>query len=84
MKRIKRSSFLMSAGALAAALLVGSAVSAQTAVQYKMSTPIAPGVAVPDKVDTSIGTLNLNYGYPDDATTRKVYDNLDASRALQA
>ncbi len=50
----------------------------------KMTTPIAPGVMVPDKVETSIGTLNLNYGYPDDATTQKVYDNLDASRALQA
>jgi hypothetical protein len=57
---------------------------ADDAQQMKMSTPIAPGVAVPDKVETSIGTLNLNYGYPDDATTRKVYDNLDASRALQA
>jgi hypothetical protein len=49
-----------------------------------MTTPIAPGVAVPDKVETSIGTLTSNYGYPDDATTQKVYDNLDASRALQA
>jgi hypothetical protein len=52
--------------------------------QMKMTTPIAPGVMVPDKIETSIGTLNLNYGYPDDATTQKVYDNLDASRALQA
>src|SRR5436190_4529926 len=50
----------------------------------KYSTPIAPGVAVPDKIESSIGTLNLNYGYPDDATAQKVYDNLDASRALQA
>jgi hypothetical protein len=49
-----------------------------------MTTPIAPGVAVPDEVETSIGTLHLNYGYPDDATTQKIYDNLDASRALQA
>ena len=49
-----------------------------------MTTPIAPGVAVPDKVETSIGTLNLNDGYPDDATTQKIYDNLDRSRALQA
>ena len=64
--------------------MAGSAAFAQAAGTYKMTTPIAPGVAVPDKVDTSIGTLNLNYGYPDDATTRKVYDNLDASRALQA
>jgi hypothetical protein len=52
--------------------------------QMKMTTPIAPGVTVPNKVETSIGSLNLNYGYPDDATTQKIYDNLDASRALQA
>ena len=32
---------------------------------FKFSTPIAPGVAVPDKIESSIGTLNLNYGYPD-------------------
>jgi hypothetical protein len=38
------------------------------AQEYKMTTPFAPGVAVPDKFDTSIGTLNLHYGYPDDAT----------------
>jgi len=63
-----------------------SAVVSATAVagDYKMTTQIGPGVAVPDQVETSIGTLNLDYGYPDDETTRKVYDNLDASRALQA
>ena len=47
-----------------------------------MTTPIAPGVAVPDKVESSIGTLSLSYGYPDDATVEKIYDNLDRSRAL--
>jgi hypothetical protein len=51
---------------------------------YKMTTPIAPGVAVPDKIETSIGTLNLTDGYPDPATVKKIYDNLDRSRALQA
>ena len=30
----------------------------------KYSTPIAPGVAVPDKLETSIAPLNLSYGYP--------------------
>jgi len=30
--------------------------------QFKFSTPIAPGVAVPDKIESSIGTLNLSYG----------------------
>ncbi len=50
----------------------------------KYSTPIAPGVAVPDKIETSIGTLNLSYGYPSAETVAKIYDNLDRSRALQA
>jgi|SRR5215475_3624962 len=54
------------------------------AQQYKYQTPMPPGVATPDKLDTSIGTLNLSDGYPDAATVQKVYDNLDASRALQA
>lgn len=50
----------------------------------RYSTAIAPGVAVPDKIETSIGTLKLNYGYPTDETVGKIYDNLDRSRALQA
>jgi hypothetical protein len=50
----------------------------------KFSTPSAPGVAVPDKIESSLGTLNLNYGYPTAETVDKIYDNLDRSRALQA
>ena len=65
-------------------LLWATTVYADDPQQMKMTTPIAPGVMVPNRVETSIGSLNLNYGYPDDATTQKVYDNLDASRALQA
>lgn len=65
-------------------LLWTTSIYAENTQPMKMTTTIAPGVQVPDKVETSIGTLNLNYGYPDDATTSKVYDNLDASRALQA
>jgi hypothetical protein len=69
--------------ATAAAVLIGlSTASADTT--YKMTTPFAPGVAVPDKIDSSIGTLNLNYGYPSADTVDKIYDNLDRSRALQA
>jgi hypothetical protein len=51
---------------------------------YKYSTPIAPGIATPNKLETSIGTLNLSDGYPDADTVQKIYDNLDQSRALQA
>ncbi|MGL5358916.1 MAG: hypothetical protein ACRDBI_04235, partial [Shewanella sp.] len=43
-----------------------SAVYADNPAQMKMTTPIAPGVAVPDKIESSIGTLNLSYGYPSD------------------
>lgn len=50
----------------------------------KYSSAIASGVAVPDKIDSSIGTLELNYGYPTAETVEKIYDNLDRSRALQA
>jgi hypothetical protein len=59
-----------------------AAVSAMA--QYKMTTPIAPGIASPDKVETSIGTLKLNDGFPIAETAEKIYDNLDRSRALQA
>jgi hypothetical protein len=54
------------------------------AVQYKMTTPIAPGVATPDTLETSIGTLHLSDGFPKPDTVEKIYDNLDRSRALQA
>ena len=68
--------------ATVAVVLTGlGAASAQT---YKMTTPFSSGVAVPDKIDSSIGTLNLNYGYPSADTVEKIYDNLDRSRALQA
>lgn len=65
-------------------LVAGVAAVPMAAQQYKMTTPIAPGVATPDKLDTSIGTLHLSDGNPDAATVKKIYDNLDASRALQA
>jgi hypothetical protein len=51
---------------------------------YKMTTPIAPGVATPDTLETSIGTLNLTDGFLNPDTVEKIYDNLDRSRALQA
>jgi hypothetical protein len=52
--------------------------------QYKMTTPIAPGVATPDVLETSIGTLHLSDGFPKPDTVETIYDNLDRSRALQA
>ena len=67
-----------------ASLAIAFAWSSTGTAQYKMSTPIAPGVATPDKLETSIGTLTMSDGNPDAATVQKIYDNLDQSRALQA
>ena len=49
-----------------------------------MTTPIAPGVATADTLETSIGTLHLSDGVPNPDSVEKIYDNLDRSRALQA
>jgi hypothetical protein len=72
-------------GLAVAALVVNMATTASSQAQtFKMTTPIAPGVATPDRLDTSIGTLNLIDGFPKPDTVEKIYDNLDRSRALQA
>jgi len=70
--------------AVAGSLLAGNAAVAQAATKYRMTTPVAPGVATPDSLETSIGTLTLDYGYPAAETVEMIYDNLDRSRALQA
>ncbi len=79
---------ILLAGAMACSVAVtlftGCSTSSPSAKQYKYSTPIAPGVAVPDKIESSLGTLNLHYGYPSAGTVEKIYENLDRSRALQA
>jgi hypothetical protein len=49
-----------------------------------MTTSVAPVVATPNRLETSIGNLNLDDGFPKPKTIEKIYDNLDCSRALQA
>ena len=64
--------------------LAATAASAQTAPMMKMTTDIPPEILTPDIIKSRIGTLKLFDGYPDDATTQKVYDNLDFQRGVQA
>jgi len=52
--------------------------------QYKYSTPIPPGIASPDKIESRLGTLNFFDGFPDQATAEKLWDNLDFQRSVQA
>jgi hypothetical protein len=51
--------------------------------KMKMTTDIPQGIAIPDKVETRLGTLNFFDGFPDDATVDKLYDNLDFQRAAR-
>ena len=46
-----------------------------------MTTDIPEGIATPDKLETTIGTLTSFDGVPDKKTTQMVYDNLDLQRA---
>lgn len=50
----------------------------------KMATEIPSGIAIPDEVETRLGTLKFFDGFPDKPTVEKIYDNLDFQRAVQA
>jgi hypothetical protein len=52
--------------------------------KMKMTTPIPPGIEIPDKVESRLGTLNFFDGFPDNPSVEKLYDNLDFQRAVQA
>jgi hypothetical protein len=54
------------------------------AAQFQYSTPVPPGIAIPKEVRSPFGTLKFFDGVPDQASTQKIYDNLDFSRAMQA
>ena len=68
------------AGSLLAQPLTGT----PTPPAFKFTTPMPPGVVVPDGVDTRLGTLRFQGGVPDQASTDKIYDSLDFQRAVQA
>jgi len=58
-------------------------VAAQTeSPKMKMTTEIPSDITTPDKIDTRLGTLKFDGGYPDAETVQKVYDNLDFQRGV--
>ena len=75
---------LMLGAALAAVsfIAVNPSIAQQSA--HKFTTPMPPGVAAPDTVETRLGTLHMFGGFPDQASVDKLYDNLDFQHALQA
>jgi hypothetical protein len=73
-----------SAVALASGLALTLSAHAQTPPKMKMTTAIPAAITTPDSVETRIGTLKFFDGFPDDATTQKVFDNLDFMRGVEA
>jgi len=67
------------AGTFAAAVLAACTSSPANA---QSSTAIPPSLSTPDRVQTSIGTLEFKDGEPSMATAEKVRDTLDFMRAL--
>ena len=52
--------------------------------QVRMATDIPASILTPDSVETRLGTLKFFDGFPDEETVRKVYDNLDFQRGVEA
>jgi len=70
---------------LAIAGLISSGLAATSLAQptkLQMTTDIPSSVTAPDKVETSIGTLDYFDGVPSEKTVETVYDYLDRSRAV--
>lgn len=74
---------LFSAAATVMLISVGAA-SADTATKMKMTTPVPDEITTPDLVETRIGQLKFFDGFPDDATSEMIYDNLDFMRGVDA
>ena len=58
--------------------------SAQQQADPKYEAKVPPSVTTPDTVKTRIGTLKFFDGLPDEETVKKVYDNLDFVRGVEA
>jgi hypothetical protein len=63
-------------------VLTVPAADAQNAPKYSAKVPSY--ITTPDNVDTRIGKLQFFDGLPDPETVKKVYDNLDHARGVEA
>ena len=64
--------------------LAAVCAAAADAPNMRMTTEIPKSITTPDSVEARLGTLKFFDGFPDDATTQKVYDNLDFMRGVEA
>ena len=52
--------------------------------KMKMTTDIPVSITIADKVETRIGTLTFEDGFPTEETAQKIYDQLDFQRAVES
>ncbi|MGQ3240940.1 MAG: hypothetical protein ACT6VE_29960, partial [Shinella sp.] len=69
-------------GAASAVVFLAGIAHGQTVSKMKMTTPIPDSIITPESLDTRLGKLNFFDGFPDDATSEKIYDNLDFMRGV--
>jgi len=62
-------------------LAIGAVSAPHAAAQNSSNIPAS--ITTPNKVDSTLGTLQFNDGTPDEATIQKVYDNIDFTHALE-
>ena len=70
--------------AITAMLIVSSSAFATSSPKLKMTTEPRAELTTPDKVETSLGTLEFFDGVPTADTVKKMYDNLDRMRGVEA
>ena len=79
----------MKSRVLISLLLVGAttlgmaSICAAQAPKMKMTTPIPESISTPDKVETSIGTLEFFDGVPTHETVETAYDFLDKAHGMK-
>jgi len=65
------------------ALIAALVISWATVTSAEVSEETLRSISMPDKVETSLGTLEFFDGVPNDASIDKLYDNLDRMRGVE-
>jgi hypothetical protein len=69
---------------LASVVLSCAVLGSPCVATAQSAAAISPALGTPDKVESSLGTLDFKDGAPDAATMTKIYDNLDFTHAFDA
>ena len=64
-------------------LAAGAVLTGLSDAHAEVSKETLESISIPDKVETSIGSLDFFDGVPSDATIDKLYDNLDRMRGVE-